>query len=293
MTDDNSRFRDQADRRIKWERMASSWEAAEPPAIPSLGDITIFKRQLGTAFQNTRARSALSLGATWRLRAIFTDLEFSDVSLFCVDWSSKMFDMNSKILGTPPSSEVYIQASWTQFELGQKVSAMIGDKVLDNLPFTEWPAFFDCAARHLLPNGLLILHCAPITDADGAGPKEYLAKWATLLRDKDVSANDAASGFWEDLLTSSAAIGPKEDQILMIGKHDSKLKSLVPADGAESEILSIFYKTFGMSTNDMWCAYRIEDIEQTAAPEFQLVNSENASDYKAAAHQPIISLRKK
>jgi hypothetical protein len=293
MTHDS--FFEDAARRKKWERMAPDWANAEAPAIPSKGDVAIFTRQVSTAFGATGGRAAIILGATWRLRQIFLDNLFEDAPIYCVDWSEKMYQINTTLLGRTPKLETFVNASWTQYQLEKKVPVILGDKILDNLPFNEWPTFFDRAAEHLVSGGRLVLHCAPIVDIDTPprDPNDYLAKWAAFRNRNEVTVEDAASGFWEDLLTSSASLGSPDDKILTISKHESELKSLCPNDPFSTEILAVFYKIFGPSIADTWCAYSQRDIEIQSSERFHIVDVEHADDYKAAAQQPIISLKRR
>jgi hypothetical protein len=289
----NDGFPKESVRQAKWEKMASGWSAAQPPAIPSDGDIAIFANRISQAFSKTRNYKAAVLGATWRLRDLFL-VNFESVPVFCIDWSRKMYDANTRILGRVPPLETFIAASWTGYELGTPVGVILGDKILDNLPFAEWPAFFDCAARHLSAKGSLVLHCAPTlrTDETFFTAQDYLKKWATALREGKCRPEIAASGFWEDLLTSSGSFGDKEQRTLCIAKH-GPVNSLFCKDGYEEKVLELFTEIFGASVGDVWCDYTIEDISTQAAGHFEVISTSNATDYDAAAAQPIITLERK
>lgn len=283
-------FPSEAQRRLKWERLAGDWARAEAPAIPSVGDVAIFRSELAAALEQNGLRRVIVLGATWRLREIFQSAEFSDVAVYCIDWSPILYDANTQILKKPSSLETFLQTSWTRYDLGMQVGAIIGDKILDNLPFAEWPAFFERAATHLPLKGRLILHCAPVPDGGSIlSARGYLQKWAGIVRGSGISVDDAASGLWEDLLTSSAKVGNIEDRVLCIGKHRAEVDALVGTDAVEQEILTSFFKIFGPSVDDVWCAYSLQDLAQHCLGKFSLLVAGKATDYKAAADQPIVS----
>ena len=288
-------FPNESQRRLKWERMADDWKKAEAPAIPSVGDVEIFRECLRRALDESDNRAVIILGATWRLREIFLDRQFEGLALYCVDWSKKMYEVNTQILGKIPKNETYVQESWSRYRIENRVGAIIGDKIIDNLPFREWPTFFECSAKHLSPNGRLILHCAPIIDTPNAGatPIDYLKKWAVSRVHDNLSVEEAASGFWEDLLTSSAAIGDVEARVLCIGKYKDQLDLLEPKDPEEAAILSCFYKIFGPAIGDAWCAYSMRDIEAQASNSFDLSEIHYAADYQAAKEQPIVALKRR
>src|SRR5690242_17469974 len=126
--------------RSKWQRVAQTWYAARPPAIPSAQDLTAF----ATALTETRCRSAVAvLGCTPTLRALTRELpEVSECRLLVIDFLREMYSASTAFCTHNTRDEQFVCADWCATGIAEQcLDAVLGDKALDNVHPSRWRPF--------------------------------------------------------------------------------------------------------------------------------------------------------
>jgi len=178
---------------------------------------------------------------------------------------------------------------WLHLDLpGPKFSAIVGDKILDNVPYERWSALKERLIAHLRTGAYFITRVAPqdrsLCESSFHG---LLKKWAGLYDDGVLSLQKAASGLWEQALGASAQSIPGKQSISIFNEEIKYLNrtSLKPSEAA---LISEFTKLFGKSFRYEWTAYTLGNVIDALAEELTLVNMDRAGDYAAARRQPIL-----
>ena len=164
----------------KWNRLAKTWSQSAPPAVPSEEETQIFHKCL-LRYKTNSAFRVVILGSTKELRRIFMDdLELTDTKVYCVDWSERMYSCNTEIGHIHNPNEQFLCEDWHQFDLvGEYADAIVGDKAIDNVPYSLWEGLFGHLHSLLRPGGGLILHLGLTTcQFAGISFEGALNKWA-------------------------------------------------------------------------------------------------------------------
>lgn len=280
----------------KWDELATTWQDAGPPATPSREDLHYFARLLGAPASHS---AILILGSTPSLRSLLAG-RCGNSKVVCVDFSQRMYEATSAILGTMNPNESFVCSDWTQMELGsESFSAVIGDKAIDNVHPSRWRAFFSAVHRVLKKRGIFVVHMA-FSDLSfrGITVEQSLRKWASLVRETGLEQRDAIAGLWEDLLTASAFYGGEYFNTVRVDRFEKEIMFVRDqlrgiSDSVENHILEGFIHTFGTSVSSEWSSYTLEDIVTITSDLFSVDEIEFSTDYMAARFQPIVRLTKR
>lgn len=282
----------------KWDKLSLTWMDAGPPATPSKEDLFNYKTLIWDCIKHNEG-NILILGCTPGIREIFLQTEFiNSINIICVDFSKKMYDKTTEFLKEKNPYEKFIEANWLDFKLGEnKFDAIIGDKIIDNIPPKYWTIFFKNIQLHLKASGGFIVHLAPQNELlKGASFTSLLSKWAINDISTPNSLRSITSGFWEELLGASAykngehntqKIVRFENEVLAIIEHHQSLNE------SERKIFNEFIRVFWDSRKDEWSSYSYLGILKRMNKYFKLSKITYSADYKTAPKQPIILLRPK
>jgi 2-polyprenyl-3-methyl-5-hydroxy-6-metoxy-1,4-benzoquinol methylase len=141
----------------KWDVLAAHWNDSGPPSSPSPNDIRSYRRFLKLSSRGLGS-DILILGCTPRLRNLVAAMRLSGT---CVDISAKMLTTSTKYVSRSALQQQFTQQNWLSLDLGRQFSAIVGDKVFENVPHSEWPTFKLRLLAHLRPGGRLIIRVAP------------------------------------------------------------------------------------------------------------------------------------
>lgn len=281
----------------KWDRLASAWEDAGPPATPSPDDIAHFSELLDEA---GAIDSALILGSTPSLRKMVSQ-RFPNCRIVCADFSRRMYEVTSEVIGGAPPNEEFVCSDWIYLALSRRFSVILGDKAIDNVHPDNWGKFFSRLHNHLVPSGYFLVHMA-LADPSfkGVTVTSALAKWADKLVAGRITPSDAASGLWEDLLTGSAFYGGHYyntarvdrfgEEIEAVGQ---RLSSREAVSDSWVEIFKLFVRNFGTSFSSEWSSYELDEIISAMTPWFTIAEIRYSNDYEVAGFQPIASFIRK
>src|ERR1700674_32881 len=143
----------------KWDYLAETWHDAGPPASPSAEDLKIYSCLLGRSIKNVESPKIMILGSTPRLRASVGRL---DVPVTCVDMSKRMFAKTRSLVSPRNSRERLVCQDWLHLHLPRsKFSAIVGDMILDNVPYERWLVLKERLIAHLRNGGVVITRVAP------------------------------------------------------------------------------------------------------------------------------------
>ena len=283
----------------KWNRLAETWSFSAPPAVPSNGEIQIYENCL-LKYRAEDVFRVVILGSTKELRKIFLSNEkLLDTKVYCVDWSERMYSSNAEIGHISNPNERFICEDWQIFDLdGEYADVIVGDKSIDNVPYSLWGGLFNHLNSILRPGGALVLHLGLTTDQfSGISFESSLNKWAAEVDSGKVDLETAASGVWEDCLTGSAFINGTDPHICSLSKYANemnKFKAKLPMI-SNITIISLFNELnhlFGPSLSDEWTAYTMDEVREMTLPFFKEVDVYYSEDYEAAPSSPIIELTK-
>lgn len=275
----------------KWDSLAETWHDAGPPASPSPDDLKIYTRFLRRAVKNVDSPKIMILGSTPRLRTLVARLE---VPVTCVDISKRMLTKTSRLVTHKNTRERLVCQDWLHLDLpGPKFCAIVGDKILDNVPYERWLLLKERLIAHLRNGACFITRVAPqdrsLCESSFDG---LLKKWAGQYDDGVLSLQKAASGLWEQTLGASAQTIPGKQSISIFNEEIKYLEQIKERlRPSEAALISEFTKLFGKSLRYEWTAYTLGNVIDALAEELTLVNMDRARDYAAARRQPILMFK--
>lgn len=275
----------------KWESLVGTWNYVGPPASPSEDDINIYRQFIMSSIVEDKPISALLLGCTPSLRLLLADM---NISVTCVDVNPNMIASTTLFLGDLVKDEACICQDWLKMKLKNKYSIIIGDKVLDNIPYEKWGIFKENLLAHLVTNGSLITRIAPQDPLlIGNNFTNLLMEWTKRYKLGQVSLRNAASGLWEQALGASAKTVPGKQSIVLFMNEIQELKKNINKLSMDSQnILCEFENLFSQSIEHEWTSYSFDNIIDSFSDEFVLTSKKHANDYKVAKRQPILLFRK-
>ena len=206
-----------------------------------------------------------------------------------------MYEGSSVYAEHDMSRERFVQGDWCIPCIGTaKLSAIIGDKAIDNIEINEWPHFFSEMRRILQVDGLLVLHVG-LTDESLTirTVMDALHSWAMKVRSEGRTIAEASAGLWEDLLSASWDRGP--GGALSLSYWEPELSGLQsqPLEMVEQKIVERFIADFGQTFGDVWSDCRLSAVLVAALDYFDLITLKYAADYLQAAQQPLMAFRPK
>lgn len=275
----------------KWDALAETWHDSGPPASPSHQDIRIYAKFLRQAVKSTDGQNIMLLGCTPHIRVLLNRMKLFTT---CVDISEKMLSNTTATLPRTITREKQVCQDWLEMDFeGSQFSAIVGDKILDNVPYTEWPKLKERILRHLVPKGFFITRVAPQDiSLIGQSFKELLGKWALLYESQHVPIREITSGLWEQALGASTLSVPGRQSISVFAEEIKALE--IRKDelkASEAAILMELRGLFAKSFQYEWTAYTLGGIVDAFAEELVLIALERASDYPVAKRQPILMFR--
>jgi hypothetical protein len=197
----------------------------------------------------------------------------------------------SRLVSPKNPRERLVCQDWLQLDLpGAKFSAIVGDMILDNVPYDRWFDLKERLLAHLRNGAFFITRVAPRDRSlCGSSFRSLLKQWAGHYDDGVISLQKAACSLWEQALTASAKSIPGKQSMSIFAEE---LKSINRTKGrlrqSEAALLGEFTKAFGKSLQYEWTAYTLGNVIDAFAEELTLVNVSRADDYAAAHHQPIL-----
>jgi|GEM_PF-5945701 len=284
----------------KWDELASKWTLTGPPASPSDEDVGNFRFLLTHGLELSSSTRVMLLGCTLALRTMLSDLCYHHhMEVVCVDISSMMYTRTSEAMAEPNPHETFECLDWLEMNLGKaSFTAILGDKVVDNVMPEDWDTFFKRLQRHSEPDGLLILRVAPQNmTLKGATFRGLLTRWADRYRRGMDSLPAVVSGLWEELLGASAFKGSMRHTTQQIGRFADEVNDLMTRygciDEVEKRVFADFLELFWASKDESWSSYDYEEILDRLGAFFTHETTVHSTDYGAASHQPIIRARRK
>jgi hypothetical protein len=272
----------------KWNALAETWNETGPPASPSTQDIKNYQMFIRKATRGIDGASILMLGCSPILRTIIRQL---NLSVTCVDISEKMLIKTTSFLSNQCSNENLVCQNWLEMDLhGFVFQVVIGDKVLDNVPYSQWLQLKKQILIHLKPEGAFITRIAP-QDFRLLNKSFYelLVRWSTLYERGDVSIKQAVSGLWEQALGASAKSIPGSQSINFFADEINELvKNMENYSTSTRTIMCEFLDLFGTSSEYEWSAYTLGSVIDALSEELTLVALARADDYPTARRQPIL-----
>lgn len=277
--------------KIKWESLVPTWDSAGPPATPSDDDIKIYSKFICSAMNENQSGNILLLGCTPRIRKLISKL---NLTVTCVDISEDMLLNTTSFLSDLEKNESYVCQDWLKMNLGCQYSCIIGDKVLDNVPYKNWNKFKERLLSHLLPGGSLIIRIAPQDySLLGCSFMFLLKKWTKQFENGQVSLENAASSLWEQALGASAKSTPGIQSIALFNDEITELSNTLEClPEVMATVFCEFKKLFEKSIEYKWTSYCYEDVIDKFNDEFELVSFEHANDYEVSYRQPILHFKK-
>lgn len=170
---------------IRWSGLAQNWFDSEPPAVPSSGDLDLFREMAG------QPMAVVVLGSTPQLRNLSDELVGAGSPVFVVDFSEPFFRLASEFVRNP-KREQFLNVPWLETGLPDHCADLVlGDKVYDNVRMTDWRAFTLEMARILAPGGRFVHHVglSPIYE------REFLPAEALASLSQEVVASKPLHGF--------------------------------------------------------------------------------------------------
>jgi hypothetical protein len=231
------------------------------------------------------------LGSTPRLRTLVARFE---VPVTCVDISKRMLAKTSRIVSPRNTRERSVCQDWLHLDVpGPKFSAIVGDKILDNVPYERWSALKERLIAHLRNGAYVITRVAPQDRSlCGSSFGSLLKQWAGQYDDGGVSLQKAASGLWEQALGASAQSIPGKQSISIFNEEIRSInRTKNSLKRSEAALISEFTKLFGNSLRYEWTAYTLGNVIDALGEELTLVKMDRAGDYAAARRQPILMFK--
>lgn len=269
------------DQLAKWKVLAMTWHEAPPPASPSQDDVLAFQRLSSPSLEFPG--DVVILGSTPALRRLFGSIAPGRV--VCLDFCREMYEAASRYVPSRlVKAETYVEAQWTNIaEHVRKASVIVGDKSLDNVPFSYWPELFEGLATALQYGGRAVLHVAfPDPEMRNWSFSQTLEKWKTLVS-TGIEIDIAASGLWEDLLSGSAR---SDDRDLTLGRFRADIEA-----HSSDSVVQRLTALFGSSLDDSWTRFDMADLQEVALKTgLSVTKVEYANDYVSAPFQPICCL---
>ncbi len=278
----------------KWDKLAATWTLAGPPASPSLQDVGNYAQFLSHSGTSRPHQRVMILGCTPSLRDLFaTHPVLSEVEVVCIDFSQKMYARSSKFVSVPNARERFAEADWLSMDLGQNnFSAIVGDKVFDNILPEDWHRFVAQLHRHLAPGGIFVtrLACQNMR-LEGHSFMTLLSKWSSTYEHNSGNLSECVSALWEELLGASAFVGGRHNtqSISRFISEINSLKGKLQHVGKHQRVLFVeLLRLFEGSFEDVWSSYTFDDIVTLMADSFRLQGTLLSEDYAAAERQPVV-----
>jgi SAM-dependent methyltransferase len=138
-----------------WQLMAERWKKySTPPARPTKGDLVAYKKFIKQAAKGKRRPKVLVMGATPELRDLLYELK-CEVTI--IDVFAEMIKAMSALRKHQNAKEKIIVSDWIDNPLASDYfDVIIGDVVLENLPWDKHKSFLQGIARMLKPGGYFI-----------------------------------------------------------------------------------------------------------------------------------------
>jgi len=280
----------------KWAKLASIWSEMEVPGIPSAEDISHFESILKSEITQGRRGRVLILGCTPELRNLLGTEQFTQHDVYCVDANIDMYREMSALSKSKNPRERFVQGDWTTFFLGERVDIILGDKVIDNIPFDLWPVFFNNMHRHLNPGGVLALHVATVGEEYAkVAFHDLLKKWAEKYESRSETLKCACSGLWDELITASWKRRQGSDRALSLLAFSDQvagvMRNRIVVSKHEREVFDGFLPIYEATKGCVWTAYSPADIGAACYGLFETIEQFVSHDYDASKKQPIVVLR--
>jgi Methyltransferase domain len=280
--------------REKWRRVAPTWYAAQPPAVPSAEDIRNFEMALGGAVEHFGFLAIL--GCTPSLRRLAVEVARQvEGHVVVIDFLPEMYNASCRVYGLSSRYEGFLCGDWTEPPVkDESVSAALGDKALDNIDPSKWSIFFDEMARILVSAGKLIVHVG-LTDesANISSVDDALHNWEVRVQLGQCSVEQASAGLWEDLLSASAGRGQVGTLSIKYWEPDISKLLHSPMSPSATRIVERFYEEFATTFSDVWSDCRLEKILEASNRHFELGASYYSRDYIKSDLQPVLCLNRK
>lgn len=275
----------------KWDELADGWQETGPPSSPSRQDIASYRRFLLLAIKNVKNPKVMVLGCTPKLRSMIRKL---GVALTCVDVSRRMLAVTSRNAPVSGMDEELVQQNWLTMNLGQsQFAAILGDKILDNVPYREWPRLNKRIVWHLRPAGSFITRVAPCDRSlISRSFEELFREWALRYGTGGVSCTDAASGLWEQALGASTRAVPGPQSISVFAEEIAALERNPRNRSAEhGRLLVEFRRLFGRGLDFEWTAYTLGNVIDALDGDMALVRIARSEDYLVGPRQPVLQFQ--
>jgi len=119
-----------------WEDYIHHWKDLQHPIVPGKESIEryekLIKKHILKDAKDGSGKKILLLGPTWQIRDLLAKLKFH---VTCVDISTSILEMHSKMCLVKERDEKLITADWLKFVPDEKFDAVIGDAA--NFQFKE------------------------------------------------------------------------------------------------------------------------------------------------------------
>jgi SAM-dependent methyltransferase len=138
------------DMAAKWDNdIAMDWRWVIPPARPSLSELAVYDRLLGSYAPNSRI---LILGSTPELRDL---AYFHQFHVTVVDYNKRTYNILKHEMRHPSNERLIVQ-DWREMDLPRRYDIVIGDLVINMMPFDDLDRFFGNVLKGLKENGIFI-----------------------------------------------------------------------------------------------------------------------------------------
>jgi SAM-dependent methyltransferase len=281
----------------KWDRLASTWTDAGPPASPSKGDVENFRTLLEEVIDPSNVLNAMILGCTPALRTMLAGLGTSiHLNVVCVDFSRAMYERTTELITYRNPQERFVLSDWLSVDITEhEFDFVLGDKVIDNTMPDDWPVLFERIHHHLRPHGYFLVRLAPQNLAlNGISFSESLDKWAELYSQHNRTLEGVVSGLWEEILGASAFRGGRRHYTQKTERFDDEVEVIRTRidllDQYKREVFEEFIRVFWDSKGDEWSSYDYEQILNAMSTYFVHDKTLYSSDYEVASRQPIVRM---
>lgn len=286
--------------KAKWDSLASNWVDTGPPASPSAEDVWNYEQLLTETLPRDSSESVILLGCTPSLRDMLARIiRNGNSEVVCVDFSTKMYEQTTRATKFRNPNERFVLADWCDFDIGKSLySAILGDKVIDNIMPPQWPDLFERVHYHLRPGGSFIVHLALADERFRTVTfTKALEKWAALRLQAKLPIEHVVAGLWEDVLTASAFKDGNYYNTVKTGRFADEVEAISRKHESlelnQKEIFNEFLRVFWPSRDDEWSSYQYEEILEAMSQYFVHDKTVYSTDYDVAVVQPIIRMKAK
>ena len=278
----------------KWDKIAQTWSDMGPPASPSNDDLDALKTAIASGLSGKDRPKLAILGVTPKIREMLAVTQISDLQVYLIDNSEPMVEAS---LAAVPlyRCETIMPMNWLNIgsELAGEFDMIVGDKFLDNVPYTEWHALIHSLSNATTEAAELAFRVGFQDESFSSfSLSQSIEKWSNVAL-KEGDQDRALVGFWEELLGASAYRPNHSNRtsVQSISKFDSELKFDLYSE-RHRNFLQRFIAQFADTFPHEWTSYTKSDLERSLLPLFEIKGLHYSSDYPAADRQPIVSCRK-